>query len=214
MSDQPAIGAVPPWCESLGVAAWISAADGRLTHLNRGAERLLGRSDGAWAGRPCHEVIAGSDPSGRPICGPDCRLRRDCGAGGALRPLRMCILDHHRVEHWVRVLPIALDATGADGRILHCALDDTRTRRMEEYLEHLAARPHRHGNGPGGSLHLTRREREILRRLDEAQTLHEISFRLGVSYATVRNHVQHILSKLEAHSIQEVVALDLLGRLR
>jgi len=30
-----------------------------------------------------------------------------------------------------------------------------------------------------------------------------------VSYATARNHVQHILAKLEVHSTQEAVALFL-----
>ena len=36
----------------------------------------------------------------------------------------------------------------------------------------------------------------------------------GLRYTTVRNHVQHILAKLEAHSIQEVVARDLLDDAR
>ena len=64
--------------------------------------------------------------------------------------------------------------------------------------------------GPG----LTPREREVLRRLGEAQSLQEIAARLGLRYTTVRNHVQHILTKLEAHSIQEVVARDLLDTVR
>jgi DNA-binding NarL/FixJ family response regulator len=38
-----------------------------------------------------------------------------------------------------------------------------------------------------------------------------IAKRLFVSHATVRNHVQHILAKLGAHSILESIALHLLG---
>jgi len=124
----------------------------------------------------------------------------------------MCILDAQRVEHWLRVLLIQLSPEAGTCRLLHCALDDSQTRRMEEYLERLATRAHGAGEPITGDPHLTAREREILQRLDEAQTLREIASRLGLSYVTVRNHVQHILAKLEAHSIQEAVARDLLGR--
>ncbi|MDH4038859.1 MAG: helix-turn-helix transcriptional regulator [Candidatus Krumholzibacteria bacterium] len=61
------------------------------------------------------------------------------------------------------------------------------------------------------SAELTQREREILSLLAEDATLHEIAERLGVSYATVRNHVQHILRKLGVHSILEAVAVFLLN---
>ena len=42
----------------------------------------------------------------------------------------------------------------------------------------------------------------------------DLGHALGLRYTTVRNHVQHILAKLEAHSIQEVVARDLLDDAR
>jgi two-component system response regulator DesR len=57
---------------------------------------------------------------------------------------------------------------------------------------------------------LTRREREVLHELAEDAGLLEVAASLHVSYVTVRNHVQHILSKLEVHSIQEAVAVYLL----
>jgi len=42
--------------------------------------------------------------------------------------------------------------------------------------------------------------------MSEDATLESIATRLGVSYATVRNHVQHILAKLDAHSMLEAIA--------
>jgi DNA-binding CsgD family transcriptional regulator len=57
---------------------------------------------------------------------------------------------------------------------------------------------------------LTAREREILARLAQDEDLPAIAAHLYVSHATVRNHVQHILAKLDVHSTLEAVALHLL----
>ena len=58
---------------------------------------------------------------------------------------------------------------------------------------------------------LTPREREILDLLARDEDSHAIARAIGLSYATVRNHVQRILSKMKAHSIQEAVARYILA---
>jgi hypothetical protein len=50
----------------------------------------------------------------------------------------------------------------------------------------------------------------VVERLAAGRSLREASQELHVSYTTVRNHVQHILPKFGAHSVQEVVARWLL----
>jgi DNA-binding CsgD family transcriptional regulator len=84
---------------------------------------------------------------------------------------------------------------------------------MESYLRHVATRwagyrPLRDG---GRSRDLTAREREILERLAADEDLHAIAGALGISYITVRNHVQHILRKLAVRSIAEAVASSILS---
>lgn len=61
---------------------------------------------------------------------------------------------------------------------------------------------------PDGSLqfHLTPREREILRLLDEGLANKEIALRLGIEVATVKNHVHNILEKLQVHRRGEAAA--------
>jgi len=54
---------------------------------------------------------------------------------------------------------------------------------------------------------LTSREREVLLRLAEGDSIKEISGRLGVAHNTARNHVQRILEKLGARSRLEAVAI-------
>jgi DNA-binding CsgD family transcriptional regulator len=53
---------------------------------------------------------------------------------------------------------------------------------------------------------LTRREVEILHMIADGLKTRAIALRLHVSSATVRNHVQNILHKLDAHSRLEAVA--------
>ena len=52
---------------------------------------------------------------------------------------------------------------------------------------------------------LTHREREILRLLSRGLGTRVIAARLCISPTTVRNHVQHILSKLEVHGRLEAI---------
>jgi two-component system nitrate/nitrite response regulator NarL len=66
--------------------------------------------------------------------------------------------------------------------------------------------------GPVGTT-LTRREREALHLLAEGVSTGEMTVRLGVSYNTVRNHVQRILAKLGARSKLEAVAIARRGGL-
>ncbi len=53
---------------------------------------------------------------------------------------------------------------------------------------------------------LTPRETEILRLLGAGMSNQAIAERLGIRLATVRNHVQNLISKMQAHSKLEAVA--------
>jgi DNA-binding NarL/FixJ family response regulator len=51
-------------------------------------------------------------------------------------------------------------------------------------------------NGDGGDVALTKRESEVLKQLALGLTNKEIAQSLGISYETVKEHVQHILRKI------------------
>jgi DNA-binding CsgD family transcriptional regulator len=55
---------------------------------------------------------------------------------------------------------------------------------------------------------LTPRERDVLNQLSEGHTTREIATLLSISVPTVRNHIDHILHKLHAHSRLEAVAVS------
>jgi DNA-binding CsgD family transcriptional regulator len=54
---------------------------------------------------------------------------------------------------------------------------------------------------------LTSREREVLHLIAGGLTTSAVAGRLCISHVTVRNHIQHILAKLGAHSRLEAVSL-------
>ncbi|MBI2164602.1 MAG: helix-turn-helix transcriptional regulator [candidate division NC10 bacterium] len=54
---------------------------------------------------------------------------------------------------------------------------------------------------------MTGREREILRLIAGGLTTSAIADKLCISHTTVRNHIQHILAKLGAHSRLEAVTV-------
>lgn len=69
---------------------------------------------------------------------------------------------------------------------------------IEDYVGKLAA------EGPTLEGVLTAREREVLQLLAEGRSSKEIASRLHVSEKTVHTHRQHIMEKLDIHSIAEL----------
>jgi DNA-binding NarL/FixJ family response regulator len=73
-----------------------------------------------------------------------------------------------------------------------------------QLLTQLLRRLHADHTKPGWDL--TAREREVLALLAEGASNQAIAKQLGISLATVRNHVQSVIAKLGAHSKLEAVA--------
>jgi DNA-binding CsgD family transcriptional regulator len=116
--------------------------------------------------------------------------------------------------HWVQLTAIPVEGPDRSGRwMVHVARVCDRARRAEEYVGRLARRSEamREIDGACGRGALSSREAEILDLLAEDVEQGRIAARLGLAPATVRNHVQHLLAKLGAHSIEEAVAMRLLG---
>jgi PAS domain S-box-containing protein len=66
----------------------------------------------------------------------------------------------------------------------------------------LVEEPHPHPD-----LHLTPRQSEVLKLLEEGRSTTQIASELSLSTETVRNHVRHLLRALGAHSRLEAVAI-------
>jgi DNA-binding CsgD family transcriptional regulator len=199
---------LPAWVSRLALPVWVTSGDGTIAYLNPRAEALIGLSRSDCAGQLCYLVIAGRTPEGAPLCCPTCRVKRQYQERREIEPVRMTVPVGRTGRQEVEVVIIALD----DDRLVHCVVDISRERRLRRFIDRIALRANERGEHVPHSRteELTSREKEIMVLLAEDKTLHEIAEKLGVSYATVRNHVQHILGKLGVHSILEAVAVYLL----
>jgi PAS domain S-box-containing protein len=99
-----------------------------------------------------------------------------------------------------------LEKTSAFGTLV-AAVRATATGEVVISPEHLSRLMLPGSNLPGGTPVLTRRENEVLRVMADGLSNQAIAERLSLSVNTIRNHVQIILDKLDAHSKLEAVVM-------
>ena len=183
--------------------------DMRIVGWNDGATELFGMTADDAIGRPCSSVMCWRDRCGDPIC-------ERCGdedvAGDELMPTRDVLgrtADGRTL--WLNATSIVPPPELRDRfRLVHLI----REVGLPPELERLVVE-RLQGWSPAGEEEetvldrLTPREQEILGLLTEGLDGSAIARDLYLSPATVRNHIQHILEKLEVHSRTEAVALAL-----
>lgn len=167
----------------------------RIVLWNRAAERLLGHSATDVIGRRCYEVLDGRDSFGNRFCHGNCAPHVMIQRGESVNGFELGVAGFDGREQSLRVssLPHAPKNGGSNpsGRpgILH----------VLEPAEEVTV--------VNGRAHLTPREREVLALMASGLQNKEVATRLGLSLATVRNHVHNILEGLAVHSKLEAVAL-------
>ncbi|MGD0714838.1 MAG: LuxR C-terminal-related transcriptional regulator [Gaiellaceae bacterium] len=158
-------------------------AEGRIEDWNAAAERLTGIPRAAARGRPCWAVLGGCDDRGKAICRPGCTPSRLARIGQAVDCGDLFVGAAHVAISTILV------GDGAGAMVLHP----------------IAAR---NGAQPSDASvpRLTPRQQEVLVLLADGVRVREVSRRLGLAEATVRNHVRALLLELNAHSQLEAVA--------
>lgn len=194
--------------DRLDVAAWGRRPDGSICFVNRHAQKLLQKSAAECIGRPCREVIPGCDGSSGEGCVDPCetlgRLRR--GESPGVRNFRV---GQNGSRRWLQVVPILTDDEAGDCNCsIEVVVDIDRWTRIEKYVRLIAGTDT--AQADSDLEELTPRERQVLEFLGRGMSQHEVSRKLHISYATVRTHVQRILSKMGVRSIQAAVARHLL----
>ncbi len=185
----------------------------RIIYWNAGTERLLGWTAAQMLGRPCFDVLAGRDVFGNPFCMKDCNLVRASIGGETLEPFFMELNQKKGGSCQVLVRPVLVPAAGPDcaGCLLKLVAfgDGPEFHRLVRLIrataQPVSASPRSDPVPPGSPL--TAREQEILALLAEGYAALNVAVRLNLSHATVRNHVQNILYKLEVHSQVEAISV-------
>ncbi len=205
---------VPDWIKNVGCPAWVVDPEQRISYMNDRARSIFECSDSDWPGTPCHEITHGERPSGGQLC------HKGCGILGAARRGREVpsFLLRRRAEGesggsaWLLVSVLPLHEPGKRAlHLVHLAHDVSRMHRAESFLR-AATDPKQllaYAERPPIE-RLSQREFEILDLMSRNEDVKRIAAKLFISHSTARNHVQHVLAKLDVHSTQEAIALHLL----
>ncbi len=191
----------------------VFALDARqtVTFWNQACETMTGIPATQAVGRCCHEVMKGHDLNGRPLCKCNCPLSALAKGGPppSTLPMRIEHADGQKVQLKVSTLLVPSDSQG-EWSVVH-VMRHGRTRQPAGLSQPLAAQPATEADTcthqvPSGACLLTEREREVLRMLAQGSKTETISAQLHLSLATVRNHIQRLMAKLDVHSRVEAVA--------
>jgi PAS domain S-box-containing protein len=176
--------------------AMIADSQGRVVLWNPAAERLLGWSAREAVGRTCCEVLEGRGVDGGLLCGQACPVMTAARYGKAVEAYDLKAQSKDGLEVTLNLSTLSLESAGG----------------LTGYLfRDVVARPllaprTTQASPTNGSAHLTPRELEVLRLIATGANTKTAAGQLGVSQATIRNHVQNFLGKLGVHSRLQAVA--------
>lgn len=184
-----------------GEPAYAVDRDGTIVAWNAAARRAFGYPAEKAVGRKCWELLQGQDAFGNQYCGRHCPLRSMAIQGQSVNRCRLSFRTGSAEMQGFTVTTLVLFDT-PDARLIHLCRQEPAAARAAPSPGPMA------GAGRTGAQGvLTPREREVLQYLSGGHTTQEIAARLSISVRTVRNHVEHILHKLHAHSRLEAVAV-------
>jgi DNA-binding CsgD family transcriptional regulator len=195
---------------------------GHIVFWNRSAERLLGRPTNQVLGRRCYDVLGGKDIFGNRFCHENCAVVSMTRKGEAVQGFEIVLGASPKQEQNLNVTVLKIPGSRPElFTLVHILQPIDRSARLTRALERLGAqRPGTTASTSEGwepvtapavnvpkAPPLTDREKEILRWVAAGLQNKEIAHKLGISLATVRNHIHNILEKLDVHSKLEAVSL-------
>lgn len=179
-----------------GEPAYAVDDTGCIVAWNKAAERTFGFDQSDAVGANCWELLQGRDVFDNQYCGRRCPHRE---MAARAKPINRCRIRFRLANgDYADFLLSTLTFQEAPGRqvLIHLCRPEPGHKRPGAKSNHVAP--------PG---RLTRREQEVLHLLADGNSTAKIATALGISLPTVRNHVEHILEKLDSHSRLEAVAV-------
>lgn len=209
MARSMVLGDIADLVDGTGDAAFAVDATHTIVAWNRAAEDLLGMKATDVLGRDCSLVIGGRNHEDHLVCTALCPFRLAMHHGDRIGTMELRVRRGHAEPLWVRMTSIVL--AGAEPCVIHILHDITEDRNREAFVRQVmqaatalapgqTAKPA--ANPP---VLLSPRETEILRLLATGASTRAIAQTLCISPATVRNHIQQIMTSLRAHSRLEAV---------
>ena len=176
---------------------------GQIVVWNQAAQKSLGYASSEALGQKCWELLCGRDVFGNRSCCEGCPIRTTVFGNEPVNrfQVKFKTASGERKKFTLSTLML-FNAPGKEV-FVHLCLPEANVPDSEVTEQGL------HGTVEKNQIRtLTPRETEVLTLLHKGMTIPDIAVAMSISPVTVRNHVQHILSKLYVHSRFEAVALS------
>jgi len=202
--------------ETSADGALVVDEDLKIVYANRSAQRILGYHPDGSAYGYCYQIMRGRDDRQQLVCREYCLVARRASLGEPVSNFDLNVPTKIKGDRWLNMSVLHYsDKSQGSSYIVHLFRDITQKKRDAEFAERLIAaarqhdslRPDPHSSHATSRGHerLTPREREVLTLLAEGHGTREIAQRLSISTTTTRNHIQHVLQKLNVHTRLEAV---------
>jgi PAS domain S-box-containing protein len=197
--------------------AFVIDDDLRILFWNKTAEAILGFDREDVTGLFCYQLLHGFDEGRHLICRVRCQVAKLALRSKPVPNYDIHVTTKQGEERWLNMSVFTYRMVDTNGKkmIVHLFHDLDQKKVDEKLMTHLIevinryqGLPHK-GKPEIESLPgaLTPREREILTLLAKGYSTLDIASLLSISVNTVRNHIQHILQKLQVHTRLEAVAI-------
>lgn len=211
------------------IEALSGAADGafvvddelRIRYWNGAAEKITGFGSRDVLGQKCYQILQGYDEERRLICKDTCHVAELALKSEPVSNYDIRSLTNKGDKRWLNmsIITAKMGGNGYKKLIVHFFRDVTQKKEGEIFFRKILETASRYHNIPielndNGDPQiliedLTGREREVLNLLTRGLSSREMAEALSISQNTVRNHIQHILKKLQVHSRLEAVTYAL-----
>jgi len=187
---------------STSETAFAVDRNGQIVVWNQAAEQTLGYARSEALGQKCWELLNGRDVFGNRSCCEGCPIRTTAFSN---EPVNRFQVDFKTAsDERQRFTLSTLMLFNTPGKELFVHLCNPEANVTDSAVAEQIAHPTLAKNQTRA---LTPRETEVLTLMHRGMTIPDIADALHISSATVRNHVQHVLLKLNVHSRFEAVAL-------
>jgi len=178
-------------------AAFAVNRTGKIVAWNRAAVMAFGFPKSVALDQHCWELLSGRDIFGNPFCCKSCPVHSAAFDDKPVNRFQINFTTGIRANKRFTVSTLMLLNGHGSRRFVHLCCPEPET-------------PGSTTPGPtqqdSRNEPLTARETEVLALLHKGLTIPEIADATSVSLFTIRNHCQHIFSKLQVHSRYEAVA--------
>jgi DNA-binding CsgD family transcriptional regulator len=180
------------------LAAFAVNRKGRIVAWNKAAEMTFGFPKSSALDQCCWELLSGRDIFGNPFCCEGCPLHAAAFNNVPINRFKMNFTTAIQEHKLFVVNTFMLFNRSGKNALVHLCRP-----KFEVSESDMPQQPYSNPQNKS----LTPRETEVLALLHRGMNISEIADAMSVSLFTVRNHCQHIFSKLHVHRRFEAVAI-------